>query len=419
MRDHSHHIEMTRDQAVQAALEAYTFTPRTETVSLAECYGRVLASDVTAKTTVPNSLTCAMDSVAVHWSDFADGMPDTSDWERGKQWEFANTGVGMPEGFDTAIVVEHVHFSDNDTHVSFDAAPSKQYAGTIPAGSRFKEGDVMVHAGAVMTPLLASSAAASNNTTVEVIAKPVVEFIPSGNELVSAGGVVPRGKTIDSNSDVVRGKIEAWGGTAIMDDIVPDDPKALEDALRTAAARADIVVLNAGSSKGSDDYSMEVLERIGKVICHQTNHGPGHHSSYAVLDNTPVVGISGPPSGVAFTTDFYLWPVMRKYLGLSTSYAHVKARLASPLPGSGHKPKAAAQKHLPGEKRPKELGPFFIVEQVKLVQADDGVIEAHPLSGVHIGAAEADTADAYYMLPAGADDTQPNVGDFIQVDLRP
>lgn len=419
MRDHSHHIEMTREQAVHAALDAYSFTPHTETVPLAQSYGRVLARDVIAQTTVPNSLTCAMDSVAVHWSDFKDGMPDTSTWERGKQWQFANTGVGMPEGFDTAIVVEHVHFSDNDTHVAFDAAPSKQYAGTIPAGSRFKKGDIMISAGQVMTPLLASCAAACNNTTVSVIAKPVVEFIPSGNELVPAGSDVPRGKTIDSNSDVVRGKIEAWGGTPIMDDIVPDDPDALQQALTRAASRADIVVLNAGSSKGSDDYSMEVLEKIGHVICHQTNHGPGHHSSYSLLDNTPVVGISGPPSGVAFTTDFYLWPVMRKFLGLSTEYKHAMARLAAPLPGSGHKPKAAAQKHLPGEKRPKEVGPFFIVEQVRLEQDDSGVVEAYPLSSVHIGAVEANSADAYYMLPAGADDAQPHVGDIIQVDLRP
>lgn len=419
MRDHSHHIEMTREQAVHAALDAFEFHPRTETVPVSGSYGRVLAKDIVAKTTVPNSLTCAMDSVAVHWDDFKDGMPDTSSWVRGKQWQFANTGVGMPEGFDTAIVVEHVKFSDNGTHVTFDAAPSKQYAGTIPAGSKFKEGDVMVKAGSVMTPLLASCASACNVTDVQVIAKPVVEFIPSGNELVSAGGDVPRGKTIDSNSAVLLGKIEAWGGTPIMDDIVPDDPQAIEDALRTAVSRADIVVLNAGSSKGSDDYSMEVLERIGTVICHQTNHGPGHHSSYALLDGTPVVGISGPPSGVAFTTDFYLWPVMRAFLGLSTEYPHLMARLSAPLPGSGHKPKAAAQKHLPGEKRPKEIGPFFIVEQVRLTQGEDGVVEAYPISSVHAGAVEADTADAYYMLPAGAKDAQPDVGDMIRVDMRP
>ena len=65
-----------------------------------------------------------MDSVETRWADFENFMPDTSDWERGKQWEFANTGVAMPEGFDTAIVVEHVIFSDDDTRIAFDTMPT-------------------------------------------------------------------------------------------------------------------------------------------------------------------------------------------------------------------------------------------------------------------------------------------------------
>lgn len=59
------------------------------------------------------------------------------------------------------------------------------------------------------------------------------------------------------------------------------------------------------------------MEEMGHMICHQTNHGPGHHSSYAVVDNVPIVGISGPSGGASFTLDFYLRPLMRKYLGLN------------------------------------------------------------------------------------------------------
>ena len=131
--------------------------------------------EAVAQQDMPNSLTCAMDSVAVRWSDFEDGMPDTSTWERGVQWQFANTGVGMPEGFDTAIVVEHVLFSDDDARVSFDALPSKQFAGTIPAGSRMHAGDVLVSAGTMVTPLLAAHIASGNNVAVEVLRRIKVE----------------------------------------------------------------------------------------------------------------------------------------------------------------------------------------------------------------------------------------------------
>ena len=131
--------------------------------------------------------------------------------------------------------------------------------------------------------------AGGNVTSVAVRCKPRVAFVPTGNELVPAGSaVVPIGKNIESNSLVVRGKVEAWGGVFLPFDIVPDDPDLIVQAVKKACACANIVVLNAGSSKGSDDWSVEQLEEIGAIICHQVNHGPAHHSSAAVVDGTPV-----------------------------------------------------------------------------------------------------------------------------------
>lgn len=209
MRDHSKHIEISREEAVERLLASCDFHPARETVALGEAFGRVLASDATAQLDMPNCLTCRMDSVAVHWDDFADGMPDTSSWQRGREWEFANTGIGMPEGFDTAIVIEHVAVSDDGEHVTFSATPSARFAGTSPAGSRMKKGDVLVPANTVLTPLLVSHIAAGGNVSVDVIVRPRVMFIPTGNELVPVGSVLPRGKNIESNSLLVKGKIEA------------------------------------------------------------------------------------------------------------------------------------------------------------------------------------------------------------------
>ena len=157
MRDHSSHIELSRFDAVEALLAALPTEfgdgkgcGRYEQISVDDAFGRVLARDVIAKTDVPNVLTCSMDSIAVHWSDFAclgEGeIPDTTGWVRGVDWEFANTGVAMPEGFDTAVVVEHVEVSDDEQHVTIDAAPSKQFAGTKPVGAQMKAGDIVVEA---------------------------------------------------------------------------------------------------------------------------------------------------------------------------------------------------------------------------------------------------------------------------------
>lgn len=418
MRDHSKHIQLNRWEATEAALSHCSFSPESETVAVSEAIGRVLAVDAVAQQDMPNSLTCRMDSVAVRWDDFACGMPDTSCWKRGRDWEFANTGVGMPEGFDTAIVVEHVIFSEDDTRVEFDALPSERFAGTMPIGARMKQGDVLVPANTVITPLLAATIASGNNTSVEVVKRPRVSFIPTGNELVSAGGKTPLGKNIESNSLLVQAKVVQWGGEPVLFDIVPDERESIEAALRKAVACSDIVVINAGSSKGSDDFCLEVLEEMGTVLYHQTNHGPGHHSSHSIVEGVPVVGISGPPGGAAFTLDFYLYPIIARFLGQPTSLKRVRARLAEPFAGKDH-PTRKAGAPLAGEQRPLEGGEFYSVRQMLVSQASDGVMEARPCGGSHPKPLQAEGASAYYFMPSGPGAKKPQVGDFIELEYRP
>lgn len=444
MRDHSHHIELSRQEAVEgmlAALEAAGFgAAQAEQVPLGQACGRVLAADVTAKTDVPNVLTCCMDSVAVHWDAFADlaegQLPDVSAWEEGVDWAFANTGVAMPEGFDTAVVVEHATISDDGRLVALDAAPSAQFAGTKPVGETMRAGDVAVEAGTLITPEVAASIAAAGHGVARVLAKPRVAFLPTGNELVppnvpyAEGSRIPftgRGRTYESNSVMVEGKVEAWGGAYVPFDIVADDYEAIKRTLLSAAEVADIIVLNAGSSKGSDDWSVEVLEEIGQVICHQTNHGPGHHSSYAVLTvgerAVPVVGISGPPGGAAFTLGFYLRPLMRAFLGLDPGPELIPAKLAASFGankfGPGSKAAERGQKH--GEARPPEAtGPgarFYSVRCVRLDAQPDGTLSATPVPG-RPGTPATASANALYMLPAGPEDVFPEPGEVIWVELR-
>ncbi|MBQ6585738.1 MAG: hypothetical protein IJH83_02895 [Coriobacteriales bacterium] len=424
MRDHSKHIEVNRDEAVRLLLSVCDFKPRTETVPVGEACGRVTAAPVTAQLDMPNCLTCNMDSVAVHWDDFKDGMPDTSGWQRGVQWEFANTGIGMPEGFDTAIVIEHVQLADDLSSISFDAAPSRQYAGTSPAGNRMHAGDVLVPKDTLLTPLLVSLAASGNNATVQVYAKPVVAFLPTGNELVKPGGAVPRGKNIETNSLLAAAKIEAWGGICRVWDITPDDPVLIRKAVCEAAAQSDIVVLNAGSSKGSDDWNMEMLDEVGTVLYHQTTHGPGHHSSGAVVNGTPVVGISGPPGGVSFTMDFYLHPVMMRFLGQDTAPVRVPVKLTEGLAkkghvGGGHGAASGAPK---GEVRPSIVAPgqeFFAVKQLRFVPSGDGdgaLRLAEPAGSSHPSVKDANTMDAYFLQSSLKE--PPQAGDIIWVELR-
>lgn len=419
---------MTREQAVAEILKRTNFEAKVENVSVYDSYGRVLAKDIHSLTQAPNTLTCCMDSIAVQWKNFEDlpegQLPDTSEWVRGVDWEFANTGVAMPEGFDTAIVIEHVIVSPDEQHVQISAAPSKRYAGTRPAGSSLKVGDLLEKKNAVITPDIAARIASGNIASVPVRVRPKVAFIPTGDELVQPGSAhTPRGRNVETNSVVVKGKVEAWGGEYLPFDIVPDEPQAIHDAVEAACEMADIVILNAGTSKGSGDWAVEELEKMGEIICHEVSHGPGHHSNFAFVNGKPIVGISGPSGGASFTLNFYLLPLMKQFLGLSPEPETVSVVLDGSFSASGSKKdnhKESGLKRIAGEDRPSVIAPgqeFAMVKFLKVEQGNDGLLHATPFLA-KAGSPETLSGNAFYLVQAGEGAIQPQVGDFIDVEWR-
>ena len=320
MRDHSGYIEKERHEATRDVLAAWEFTREVETLDVPDALGRVAAADVVSKNTLPNKLTSNMDGIAVHFDAFENGMPDTSTWERGVDWQFCNTGIGMPGDFDTAIRIEDVEVSDDDQHVTIGCPPERRGQSTTPPGARLEKGDVLVRAGDLLTPALLSVLNMGGHTQVEVVKRPVVAFIPTGNELVDAGKRLAKGKNVESNAVMVCAKLQLWGAEPLRYPIIPDNWNKLEKTLLDAAAKADIVIINAGSSKGSDDFTCEILEQRGKMMHHMLAQGPGRHCSAAMLEGTPVIGISGPPIGAEFTADWMVKPLVDRYLGLPESY---------------------------------------------------------------------------------------------------
>lgn len=320
MRDHSTHIVMTREGLVDSLLENNEFEPQTEVVKTGDALGRVLAKDALSAIEKPNALTCNMDSVALRWSDF-EGRDDVDedDWSRGVEWEFANTGVAMPEGFDTALRIESVEVytdANGNERIELLELPEEKGEGTTAPGARLTPGDVVVEAGTVLSAYDLASMIGAGILEVEVVKRPIVAFIPTGNELVAPTATPPIGKNIDSNSTLISALVREWGGEPLMYDIVPDDRDKIEAALIDACANADIVVINGGSSKGSDDWTIEVLEELGDVYCHETNKGPGKHASASKVSGTVVLGLSGPPKGAVVTTEIFLKPLIDEFLGI-------------------------------------------------------------------------------------------------------
>ncbi|MDO4182220.1 MAG: molybdopterin molybdotransferase MoeA [Coriobacteriia bacterium] len=398
MRDHSTHVSGSRHEVVDALLSEWHFAREAETVPVAQACGRVSAQQVVSTNQLPNWPTSKMDAVAVHFDDFAGGMPNTSAWVRGADWQFCNTGVAMPKGFDTAIRIEAAEVSADEESIKLNYVPQCRGESVTQVGAVLQPGDVLVEVGQVITPVTCSVLSMGGHTQVSVVKKPVVMFIPTGNELIDVTDAVPVGKNIDSNSALICAKLEQWGARPVRHPLIPDDPDQILAALRAGTAQADIVVINAGSSKGSDDFTCEILEREGRVLFHEVNQGPGRHCSFSVLDGKPVIGISGPPVGAEFTSDLFIKPFVDVYLGANTAYPPtVRARMLDSA--SGHS------------------RPMTMVRRVAVRRTRDDAFVARAVALDDRPALRfADNANGLVFLGPNSRGWEP--GDMVEVELR-
>ena len=306
-------ITPTRDEYIQLATSLAKFDRRTEVVSLRDSVGRVTAKDIYSVNTLPNQPTSAMDGIAVRFEEITSKDVDTTTWELGKQYVFSNTGVAIPAEYDTAIPIEQVEF-DTDNKLHIKQIPSHKGDRIVSRGNIMKEGDLLVPANYLITPLQLGVLASGGIYELEVIAKPKVAIVPTGNELVPAGGVLPLGKNVETNSIVVETFVKEWGGEPIVYPIIPDDPDYIYDTLCHALKRSDMVIYNAGFSKGTHDFGKSILAKIGKVYAFEVAHGPAKHTSLTVVNDKLIIGIVGPPGGAELTIPWYVKPLINKYL---------------------------------------------------------------------------------------------------------
>ena len=266
-------IALSKEEAVANLLSRIDFSPISETVKLDKAAGRVAARDYHALQTLPSIKSAAKDGIAVHSSAFASGMPDTSSWQEGRDYIHCYTGVGIHGDFDAVIMIENIDF-DSDGRLLLDPVELDPDLVALP-GRIIKTGEHILSRGEQITPYYLSRLAAGGHIRIEVLKKPVVAFIPTGNELVKAGEAVPDGMNVDTNSLMFGAKMREFCAVPLLYDIVPDDPVLIAEKLEDALGKADIIAINGGSSKGLHDYTVEVVEQKARILSHMIKSGPG------------------------------------------------------------------------------------------------------------------------------------------------
>jgi putative molybdopterin biosynthesis protein len=331
------------------------------TVALAAALGRVLAGDVSAPIDVPPFDRSNVDGFALRAADSAGasdaapvrlrltaevivcGHAPTIEVAPGCTTTIATGGV-LPRGADAVAMVEHTDLVGNedmgeDASLAIDlrrvVAPG---AFVSHAGSDIARGEVVLRRGTRIGSREIGMLAACGIAAVEVVRKPRVAVLSTGDELVAPGDALRPAGVYDSNGAIIAAAIAEAGGEPIPLGIVADDETALEHAIRNALAGCDLVVLSGGTSKGAGDLSHRVVTRLGEpgVLVHGVALKPGKPLCLAVVAGKPLVVLPGFPTSAIFTFHAFVAPVIRALAGLPaeaarTVEAQVPVRIASEL----------------------------------------------------------------------------------------
>jgi putative molybdopterin biosynthesis protein len=241
---------------------------------------------------------------------------------------YVDTGDPLPSWANAVIPIENVEPLDADGEISTsprqpDAirirAAAAPWQHIRPMGEDMVATQLVLPAGHTLRPPDLGAIAGCGHDRVRVARRPKVAVIPTGTELVSVGEEVERGDIIEYNSIMLAAQVDQWGGRTTRFDIVPDEFEAIRDRVAEAARDHDIVLLNAGSSAGSEDFSASVVEALGTLLVHGVAVRPGHPVILGIIGEgssaTPIIGVPGYPVSTALTGEIFVEPLLARWLG--------------------------------------------------------------------------------------------------------
>ncbi len=311
-------------------LEERGFTARTARIRVQDACGRITARAVYARINAPHYACSAMDGIALRAGDSFGARDTTPVTLRKGQFTVVDTGDPIPEGCDAVIMVEELVKNDDGSLTI--RAPAAPWQHIRQIGEDICAGEMILPSFTEITPAAVGACIAGGVRELDVLAKPVVGIIPTGDEIVPPCADPKPGEILEFNSSIFSAMLAGWGAEARVYPIVPDKFEQIRDTLRQAAADCDLVILNAGSSAGRDDYSVAAVREVGEVLCHGLAVKPGKPAILGCKGAVPILGVPGYPVSGILVIEELLRPLIDRWYGReSEGGSCVRARLTRPV----------------------------------------------------------------------------------------
>jgi putative molybdopterin biosynthesis protein len=343
------------DQALAAAGLDTPLPGAIERIPVTEALGRMTAAPIWARLSSPHYHASAMDGYAVRAVD-TEGATEATPVrltliEAGftaptvaRPAQPANTGHPLPPWANAVIMIENVQHFVGEIEIMASVAP---YQHVRPLGEDMVATELVLPANHRLRPVDLGAIAGCGHAEVLVRRKPRIAVIPTGSELINIDqtGDLKPGDIIEYNSIVLAAQVSEWGGQPTRWPIVPDDLEAIKAAVLQASLEHDLILVNAGSSAGSEDYTARVVQDVGQLLVHgvavrpghpvilgmvdaksrkRGNSGPGDRIPKApdpesTTDRVPIIGVPGYPVSAALTGEIFVEPLLARWLGRSSA----------------------------------------------------------------------------------------------------
>ena len=306
------------------------FAARTERIRVQDAFGRITARAVYAYINAPHYACSAMDGIALYARDSFGATDTTPVTLSAVQFKEVDTGDPIPEGCDAVIMVEEL-VRNEDGRVTIHA-PAAPWQHIRQIGEDICAGEMILPSFMEVTPAAIGAMIAGGVLELEVIATPVVGIIPTGDEIVPPCSDPKPGDIMEFNSSIFSAMLASWGAEAKTYPIVPDKYDQIRDMLEKAAAECDMVILNAGSSAGRDDYSSTAVREVGEVLYHGIAIKPGKPAILGYKGAVPILGVPGYPVSGIIVIDELLRPLIDRWYSRETdSGSRTRAKLTRPV----------------------------------------------------------------------------------------
>jgi molybdopterin molybdotransferase len=302
-----------------------------ERIALSDALHRVLARDAPSPIDLPLWANAAMDGFAVRSADvrgasagqparlaviesIAAGAMGTRSVKKGEASRIM-TGAPVPDGADSVIRVEDTDDGENVVAIVSDRDAERNVR---PSGEDIRIGDIAVRAATVLSPSALAMLAAVGYATVDVVRRPRVAILGSGDELVPVeqfGEVLAGRRIVGTNGHALAAIVHEAGGEVVDLGIAPDDADEIEARLR-ACATADLFVTTGGISVGAHDHTRDVVGRLGAVDFWRVRMRPGAQTGFGNIGGVPWIGLPGNPVSALITGEMFVRPAVLRLSGV-------------------------------------------------------------------------------------------------------